>query len=398
MNDDIPFQSPPPIAYKFLGCGIGAGIGAIIAWGVGWWLAGWLYGHTISFKVAAGPALFPLMDWKYVHAGQADWLSVNHPWVMHGIYAGVVVLAALVGWLGWLVGHSNHQAQFADRHVRGRRLLQGRDAVNELSRACSAEIKLSGAGLPIGQGLPQISLDRETRPTLNIGSVGGGKTQSMLPKMLAAAARGDQLVIHCAKGDFTASLPFAKDMLIFAPWDSRSPAWNVSADIDTLAAARDFAAALIQEGKGGNPMWSNAARIVLTAALVELQKTKPCGWGFADLAAACSRPQPELAAAVEEHFPEALSFIENANVTTSGILINLKAYLAPIFDLARAWPSVEQRKAFSIKRFVAGEYGKRILVLPSNPQFKELGQGFQGALLGCASRYICLEFPGFSGG
>lgn len=104
-----------------------------------------------------------------------------------------------------------------------------------------------------------------------------------------------------------------------------------------LNKARAFAALMIPHEPGGSLFWSNAARWVLIASLVELQHEKPEAWGFADLSEKLSRPIEELADAARIHFPEALIalFDGQQNVTSDSILAHMMIHLSVVFDLAR---------------------------------------------------------------
>jgi len=211
--------------------------------------------------------------------------------------------------------------------------------------------------------------------------------------MLAALARGDRLFIFDLKGDFTASLPKHK-AAIFAPWDARSMAWDVAADVATEAEAREFAARMIVEpaGGGSNPMWSNAARQIMVACLVELQSEQPGKWGFANLVQKLTRPVEELTAAARKYFPEAVKALGDGqqNVTTSGIQINLMSYLSVVFQLAQAWPDPpETGRGLSIKSWLTNaRHPAQTIIIQHNGQFESLARAFNSAILGLISQLI----------
>lgn len=69
------------------------------------------------------------------------------------------------------------------------------------------------------------------------------------------------------------------------------------------------------------------------------------------------------------------------------------AYLAPIFDLAEAWPEVGKRK-FSIKRWMAGRLKDRDgkippLILQGNKSMKQLAAGLHASIIRIAAQYVC---------
>ena len=124
-----------------------------------------------------------------------------------------------------------------------------------------------------------MSRERETRHWLIWGSVGAGKTQTMLHLILAAIARGDGVLVLDVKGDMTAGLP--GEPLLVAPQDRRSLVWDVASDCRTKQDARELAARLIP--KSDDPMWSDAAREIVVACVAALQATQPERWSWHDL-------------------------------------------------------------------------------------------------------------------
>lgn len=286
------------------------------------YLAGWgLVWQSQGRGFQAEPALHHLLPGRQSgdrpHAKAVAFMRSEHPAILKTLEVGPQIVGLLAGGLIFWMTLGDVAIATQDRHIRGRRRLQG-----EAARKAWVQAEGEGAdGLHIHPALPAITKDRETRHDLIIGSVGGGKTQTLLPYMRAARERGDRMLVFDLKGDFTPDFPSRPmphdgqqvevEDVIFAPWDSRSMAWAVAQDVDTLAAAREFAARMIPEAQGGSPFWSNAARQVLIANLVELQSTLPEKWGFSDLAKKLVRPIDELADAARIYFPEALKALSD---------------------------------------------------------------------------------------
>jgi hypothetical protein len=164
------------------------------------------------------------------------------------------------------------------RVLRGRQLLTGATARRAFAQASKVESRMSGTGLELLPGL-LVSRERETRHWLIWGSVGAGKTQTMLHLILAAIARGDGVLVLDVKGDMTAGLP--GEPLLIAPQDRRSLVWDVASDCRTKQDARELAARLIP--KSDDPIWSDAARDILVACVAALQATKAERWSWHDL-------------------------------------------------------------------------------------------------------------------
>lgn len=292
----------------------------------------------------------------------------------------------------------------ADHHIRGRKYIKGKAALAAFASASRREVEEDGEGIRLHPSLPPISIKREARHFLMFGGVGSGKTQTILPMMLAAQKRGDALFIYDNKGDFTAKLPdmpgVFKDKagkvvhktihpVILAPWDSRSAVWDVAADVGDKAAAREFSAALVPEAKS-SPMWSSAARQVLTGCLIELQQTKPGAWGFRDLAGLCFRGAiEEYQETMRRYFPEGLMAVSASNVTSLGILINMQAFLSPVADLAEAWPEPMQDRRFSLRDWLKRERPiRRVVIVQGNGRFEQLAQSFAKSLFTLAAQTI----------
>ena len=146
------------------------------------------------------------------------------------LLAGAFTLASAFG-LALVVRFDRPPA----RVVRGRKLLADAAARRAFAQASKAECKLSGTGIEILPGLA-VSRERETRHWLIWGSVGAGKTQTMLHLILAAIARGDGVLVLDVKGDMTAGLP--GEPLLVAPQDQRSLVWDVASDCRTKQDAR----------------------------------------------------------------------------------------------------------------------------------------------------------------
>lgn len=316
------------------------------------------------------------------------WAAINKPTMFFILELTPSILAVLVGAGAFWIFHSTFKNASQDRHLRGRRVLAGSEAM----AAWQCSEGKDADGLQPHPSLPPIETSRERQHFFVFGAVGTGKTQTISPLMLAALARGDRMMVYDNKGDFTASLP--KHLAtIFAPWDERSAQWDIARDVSTLSAAREFAARVIVEpGGSSNPMWSNAARQILVACLVELQSEQSGVWGFADLVTKLTRPIEALTEAARRHFPEAVKALGDGqqNVTTAGIQINLMSYMSVVFDLARAWPAPPGKdRGLSIRGWLTNDsHPLQTVIIQHNGEFDSLSRAFNGAVLGLASQLI----------
>lgn len=327
-------------------------------------------------------------------AGEAvDWLEK------------IRLFLSLGGFISTIIILKREPESSAEHHIRGRRYITGAAALVAFSKASKRECDVSGEGIRLHPTLPPVALGREGRHWLVMGGVGSGKTQTIFPMMLAAMRRGDSLLVYDNKGDFTSKLParvaYGKTRdgkpaqrtiqpVILAPWDARSTVWSIADDVNDKAAAREFAAAVVPESQG-SPMWSNAARQVLTGCIIQLQDTMSGRWGFKDLAQLCFRGAVEdYQSTMREHFPEGLAAVSASNVTSLGILINMQAFLGPVADLAEAWPKAPAAgQGFSLRGWLAEERPlRRVVVIQGNGRFEQLARAFAKSLFTLAAQVV----------
>lgn len=326
-------------------------------------------------------------------AWSLDWqdtcqrLDMATQFALTGRWSLAILAGTVLAWAAW-----QRLAQPVDGyiHIRGRRLLEGPAALAAARQVSALEIAKNQAAADIHLH-PEIRLstDRMTKHGILFGKVGGGKTTILLPMIAEILAAGHKAIIFDIKGDFTAKFwQPAGPVALLAPWDERSLIWDIARDCRTRQDAARFAAYLIKESK--DPMWSSAARQLCVGFLVHLQMTRGEHWGWQDLADMLSTPEKELQALMAEANPEAIRAVEQTGTTTTGILINLSAFLSVIYDLAEAWPQRVAGRMFSVQRWIASERPPhRAILLGGNKEFGGLMSAFAGALIAQAAAAIC---------
>ena len=275
-------------------------------------------------------------------------------------------------------------------HIRGRKLLEGRAALAAARAVAAAETggQREREDIRIHPGI-RFSADRMTRHGIVFGKVGGGKTTILLPIIAEIIANGHKAIIFDIKGDFTSKF-FRRGgrVAILAPWDRRSLIWDIARDCRTRQDAARFATYLIKDSK--DPMWSAAARQLCVGFLVHLQMTRGESWGWKDLADLLATPEKELLAMMSEANPEAIRAVEQTGTTTTGILINLSAFLSVIYDLAEAWPKRVKSRMFSVREWIFdGNAPHKAILLGGNKEFGPLMSAFAGALVAQAAACVC---------
>jgi len=262
------------------------------------------------------------------------------------------------------------------RVLRGRRLLAGPKARRGFIKSARTEISQSGPGLEFLPGLT-ISRERETRHWLIWGSVGAGKTQTMLHLILAAIRRGDGVLVLDVKGDMTASLP--GDPLLIAPQDQRSMIWDVARDCRTKQDARELAARLIPDSH--DPMWADAARDVLVVCVATLQATKGDRWTWNDLHELATASAETLLAMASKHHVDSVRLLQSPDSkTTQSVLSTFQAHMHVVAALADAWRN-EGNGRFSVSEWLQSPTPFRPVILQHDPRYPGLSNIWIGGML-----------------
>lgn len=265
----------------------------------------------------------------------------------------------------------------APRVVRGPSLRSGRDALRAFTKASRKECAVHGSGVAFLPSVP-LSLDRETRHFLIWGSVGGGKTQTMLHLILEAISRGDGVLVLDTKGDMMAGLPGAP--LLVAPHDRRSLVWDVAADCKVKQDARELAARFIPPSS--DPMWSEAAQEIFITCVAHLQAARGADWDWTDLQGAVTADGDALAAMAREHNPNALRILNQPDSrTTQSVLSTFQTHMNTVSVLAEAW-AANPAGRFSIRRWLHDPTPHRPLILQHDPGYPALSRIWIGSVLG----------------
>lgn len=291
------------------------------------------------------------------------------------IYLGLSIALGLVtGYLGAL-------RESRIYHVRGYKLLEGREAVKDLYKISTRECKARGYGLEVSPYF-HLSLERLSRHLLVWGGTGSGKTVFIIPLIIAAIKRGDKMVIHDVKGDMTAKL---KGAVIISPCDARSPVWDIALDITNEASASEFVKMFYPDAQGENAVFTQAAQLITIGYIVYLQTTKGYNWGWADLAQITIMTMEEMYPILDIHYPQAAKFLRSSNVTSEGFSYNISAFLNLFNDLDKAWGNPEpDRERISLKKWVLEEKEnpkQQILIFQRNSEYSKLSSSWMRAAL-----------------
>ncbi len=269
------------------------------------------------------------------------------------------------------------------RVLRGRRLLTGDAATRAFLKSAKPEIGQSGAGLEMLPGLA-VSRERESRHWLIWGSVGSGKTQTMLHLVLSALERGDGVLVIDVKGDMTATLPGAP--LLIAPQDRRSLIWDVARDCRTKQDARELAARIIPASH--DPMWSDAAREILVVCVSTLQATKGDRWTWRDLHEIGTSSAEALLEMARLHHRDAARLLESPESrTTQSVLSTFQTHMHVVASLAEAWRS-DANGRFAVSDWLHAPTPHRPVILQHDSRHPELSSIWIGGVLGLLASHV----------
>lgn len=345
-------------------------------------------GTTMPFRSADTEACLRgrALAWFADRSGDAYWrtcreqLSQFHAldglelrfWSVVG--SGLVGLVALFGFaLSLRIDSSSLKV------IRGARLHVGGRGLKAFARACAAECRIHSEGVALVPSIP-MGREREARHFLILGSVGGGKTQTMLHLIDEAIVRKDAVLVLDTKGDMMGGLPALEEPLLVAPHDRRSLVWDVAADCNVKQDARELAARFIPPSS--DPMWSQAAQEIFVACIVYLQATRGQAWGWADLEAVVTADVDQLTAYARDHNPNALRlFNQPDSKTTLSILTTFQTHMRIVSVLAEAWPDPSAGR-FSIRAWLHNPIPYRPLILQHDPGYPELSRIWIGSMLG----------------
>jgi hypothetical protein len=265
------------------------------------------------------------------------------------------------------------------RVIRGPRLRAGGKGLKSFARACAAECRIHGEGVTLVPSIP-IGREREARHFLILGSVGGGKTQTMLHLIGEALARGDGLLVLDTKGDMMGGLPADGDPLFVAPHDRGSLVRDIATDCSVKQDARELAARFIPPSS--DPMWSEATQEIFVTCIVHLQETRNTDWSWVDLQRVVTADVDKLTAYARDHNPNALRLLNQPDSkTTLSILTSFQAHMRIVSVLAEAWPDPFARR-FSIRAWLHNPTPYRPLILQHDPGYPELSRIWIASMLG----------------
>lgn len=295
-------------------------------------------------------------------------------------FAGTMSLAgaAVLGYMAANQPEIDHRrgVRYHSNPVQAQRALQAQESALMSQEQRKGEVR----GVEIG-GV-ELSRKREAGHIYCAGLPGGGKTVLLSSIINQVRARGDKLLIHDPKGDYTAKLPPA-DVVLLGPWDSRAAIWDVSQDMDSPARAQEFSRIVIGEGgaRGENSFFYNSARSLL-AALIRSMSPR---WTWLDLYKILlgdPARMVKLAAQVDPQIQSLFSSFFTGGKDVSSAEKNILSTLAERTSWIANMAAVDtpERERFSLRSWLLGGDAKTV-ILNNNANFSSAAEPLFGAIL-----------------
>jgi len=236
------------------------------------------------------------------------------------------------------------------------------------------------------------------------GAIGTGKTttvdlflQSIAPRFKPGRQTPEQLIIFDAKCDIIprlASLGFSLDedskktnIWLLNPYDERSATWSIAEAVKSPLMAQHFAVLLVPEEKNSNaPFWWTAARQLVYAVLLALNRIDGTAWSLRDLL--CALSSRERISRITEMHPRAkeiASAVLSDTLHSSGVISTLATKLSPLEQVAALWHKPPQARSFSISKFLERP---GVLILGNDPLLRESLWPINAMLLKSLSKQI----------
>lgn len=317
--------------------------------------------------------------------GAGDWIASLHE---HGSWGEFIfrirmVMASTI-WVAALIVMRAYRRTWRIQgfeHISGPRLFEGCHAARQARMTMRREGRITRDALYLAYNLA-LSKSREVLSFAYIGGQGSGKTTALKFLMRQLIGRKKtKIILLDQKGDLTEQWP-ASDVILLAPHDQRSHAWDIGADVAGEIAAQEFAATLVST-KGPETVWPEGARQIIEAVVIALQRRYGTDWGFAELLEALQASPEGLRGIVEPVRPDVLTFLgidDNGEFTRTsiGYITNLQTAALPLLrPLAMAWGSVPQAERVSLRAWLHSKGPvAQTLLLQNNTDFPEISAGW----------------------
>ncbi|MEC5382729.1 type IV secretion system DNA-binding domain-containing protein [Aurantimonas sp. C2-6-R+9] len=368
----------PPYWWGF--AALGAGLVATL---VLWWFnfAGtyWRLWDGQILEMRPWPALFCLRPWDVLTC-HGIFETAGYPDMMKIYRRQVTVFLPIILGIAALFATWYYRNKPRRQYVLEGPSIGDRD---DLRKACERDWKSGkGEGLHVFDTLT-LSRDREANNLGLFGAPGSGKTQVILQLCRNALSRGDGAIVYCQKSEMVSSYPrhfeggVEQNPIIVGPHDYRSWVWDIAADVDGPESARTLADRIINLNRDDQHFFSDTSRLVVTMYIAKLHAVSPHAWSFADLVAQVERPYDDMVKDARRYYTPAVQLLTSEKRQLDSIRSSVQVALENLRLLAVAWPTKKEgddRKFFSIRKFINGEYPEKSVLVARSGDFPQMSE------------------------
>jgi hypothetical protein len=257
------------------------------------------------------------------------------------------------------------------RHLRGRLLSTFAQVVERLRRK---ERESGGFGDTYFWSYLDLPIAEATGHHLVQGSIGSGKSVTLLLAMksvvpLVGQRRDLRVLVYDPKSEFIpplTALAGATPIHILNPFDRRSVAWNMAADITSPAAAYQVATALIPDEQGSQAFWVESTRHILATVIESLVRRAPGHWTLRDVLLILRYPdRVRQVLALNPETAHVWGRYAGDERTLANLFSTISSKLRPFEVVASLWDHAEAR--ISLREWAVGE---AVLVLGESTRFR----------------------------
>lgn len=314
--------------------------------------------------------------------------------------AGVGSLAAF-GFGFWFLGWQQSMWHYDGMQLRTG--YDGEDAMQLNEKKLMSDAQQAGETKGVVIGGVELSRTREVGHISMFGLPGSGKTVLINNILHQVMQRGEKVIIHDPKGDFT-SWVYGDDAVLLGPWDDRAVCWDIARDLSTPELATTFAGSLVGKGSGDNKYFTDAGREVIAGLLKYYIRKLGDNWSWDTLAEDLMIGGVDLVRKAQLGDPNVLSIITiNAKgelekpgpsvISTVGTAVSWILAYAGSFKIERdADGNLIRDNFFSIQRWLAEDDESLLrikkVILNSNKNYEDRVEQIFGSVIASAANYL----------
>ena len=332
---------------------------------------------------------------SYTNKISDGWLNCNvvlHKYYLHEafniravaieLFTALAILTAMISYFLY------DDERLLPRHLRGRRLYRGKAALRAFNRALKKEVKRAGSLVSIIPGVP-LPITSETTPTIGIGQSKSGKTVHMMNQLQQYISLGQKVIALDVKGDLISKLSDKNGDIpaLIRVGDERSAHWVLGWDILDENDAHEIAAFLIKDAEK-NKFFSDTARMIVVAIILDLIASKGTAWSWGHLYRSMIKPIEELQNIATKNYPPASSALaNNGGETANNVVATLLVAAKIVRTLSIAWSGSKQK--ISIRRWLKAKNPKSpIILLGWRADNRETSGAWMGAFIDLIGKII----------